>query len=687
MSHSGTEMAADSLPDRFHGSCSLDDNKPDFRELDLASSLSPLPSRRRSDGGAAAANCGSSNTQYVKRPNGNASGEISGSDTARSATTIRNSKPGHRRSMSSGSPLIYSGWGSYHNSSSTTNSGGSTTNSGGASGGGGPSSVSSPNTVMYPTGNIFPSGKILKSNMGCRTSTRTDTLASGTGKYGHGNIIRGGGGGGSAKVELPSKYLSASDPEEVKKAGNDLYRRGNFVEALALYDRAISMSPENAAYRSNRAAALTMLRRVGEAVRECEEAVRLDPGYGRAHQRLASLYIRLGQVENARHHLCFQGQQSDKTELQKLLQLEKHLNRCADARKIGDWKSALRECEAAMVAGAESSPQLFACKAEAFLKLYQLESADSSLAGITKLEPYPASCSQTKFFGMSSEAYVLYVQSLVDMAFGRFENAIAAAEKAGKIDYGNMEVAMLLNNVKSVTRARSRGKDLFDSGRFAEACSAYGEGLQYDLSNSVLYCNRAVCWSKLGLWEQSVEDCNQALKIQPNYTKALLRRAASNSKLERWSEAARDYEVLRRELPGDSEVAESLLRAQVALKKSGQEEEEAPHAKCSGEVDEVSNLDRFKAAISSPGFSIVHFKAASNQQCQQISSFINSLSSQYPSIHFFKVDVEESPGIAKAEGVRTVPTFNIYKNGSKAREMVCPSRQALESMVRQYDSP
>lgn len=82
------------------------------------------------------------------------------------------------------------------------------------------------------------------------------------------------------------------DSEDLKKAGNELYRKGNFVEALLLYDRAIAISPESAACRSNRAATLTMLGRLGEAVAECEEAVRLDPGYGRAHQRLASLYLR-----------------------------------------------------------------------------------------------------------------------------------------------------------------------------------------------------------------------------------------------------------------------------------------------------------------------------------------------------------------------------------------------------------
>lgn len=113
----------------------------------------------------------------------------------------------------------------------------------------------------------------------------------------------------------------------------------------------------------------------------------------------------------------------------------------------------------------------------------------------------------------------------------RFENAVTAAEKASLLDYSDVEVARIVNIVKMVARARSRGNDLFSSGKFSEACSAYGEGLEYDNFNYVLYCNRAICWSKLGLWEQSVQDCNRALSIQPNYTKALFRRAVSNAKV------------------------------------------------------------------------------------------------------------------------------------------------------------
>uniref|UniRef100_A0A5B7AVL6 Putative Tetratricopetide-repeat thioredoxin-like 1 isoform 1 n=2 Tax=Davidia involucrata TaxID=16924 RepID=A0A5B7AVL6_DAVIN len=699
MSHSGkliSEIGFHTLSDRLRNSLSCDDsintNKPDFRELDLGSPVSPL--RTRQSGPAASSSSSSSgsvsgrngaNTVPKRSDSGgnNHSGELSGSvessptaaESLRSAGGSRGFKPGHRRSDSGGShPLIYSGG----------------------------SSVNSPAVNVLPTGNICPSGKILKTGMASRSS-KTDVLGSGMGYYGHGSIMRGGGatksGGGSGGGEgsaanVPNlrgfiggggdslrRAMSSTDPEEVKRAGNEQYKMGHLSEALSLYDRAIAISPGNATYRFNRAVALTGLKRLAEAVRECEEAVRLDPGYVKAHHRLGSLLLRLGQVENARRHLCFPGHQPDANELQKLQAVEMHLRKCTDARKICDWKSALREGDAAISAGVDASPQLHTCKAEALLKLHQLEDADLSLLNIPKFEP-STPCSQAKFFGMLSEAYLFFVRAQVEMALGRFENAVTAAERAGQIDPRNVEVSVLLNNVRLVARARARGNDLFKFERFTEACSAYGDGLRLDPSNSVLYCNRAACWYKLGLWERSVDDCNQALCIQPNYTKALLRRAASNSKLERWTESVGDYEVLRRELPDDNEVAESLFHTQVALKKS--RGEEVYNMKFGGEVEVVSDFEQFRAAISSPGATVVHFKASSNLQCKQISPFLDTLCGRYPSINFLKVDVEESPVVANAENVRIVPTFKIYKNGSRVKEMVCPSPEVLESSVRHY---
>ncbi|KAJ8479677.1 hypothetical protein OPV22_023404 [Ensete ventricosum] len=687
---SSSEPALDSVSDRLRTALSFEANKPDSKDFpDLSSPVSPLPARpaatTSSSGSSGSVSGKPASHADSKRSDLGLSGRRSHSgelllapnEPIPGAMETRSSKPGHRRSGSV--PLIYTG-GSF--SSSSTSGSGS-----------GSSSASSPVTNVLPAGNICPSGKIVKAGMISRSAVRTDVLGSGTGNYGHGNIVRGGtngAGGGKPSEVVASNGLDSAlrramvsmDPEEVKRVGNEQYRKGQFAEALKFYDRAIGLCPDSAVCRSNRAAALTGLRRLGEAVKECEEALLLDPAFGRAHQRLASLLLRLGQVENARRHLISAGPHPDPVELQKLQAVERHLNRCADARKFGDWKTALKETDAAIAEGADSSALLMASKAEAHLRLHQLEEADLAISTACKLEGLSSPSSNSKFFGMLSNSYMYVVRAQVEMVRGRFENAVAAAEKARQVDTGNVEVSMMLNNVRSVSRARLLGNELFNSGKFVEASIAYGEGLKYDPSNPVLYCNRAACRSKLGQWEKTIEDCNQAIVIQPDYTKALLRRAASYAKLERWTEAVSDYEVLRKELPGDTEVAEALFHAQVALKTS--RGEEVSNLKFGGEVEEIKGFEQFQAAITLPGVSVVHFMVALNHNCNQITPFVNSLCTRYPSVNFLKVDVNAIPAVGDAENVRTVPTFKIYKNGAKVRELICPSQQALEYSLRHY---
>lgn len=86
--------------------------------------------------------------------------------------------------------------------------------------------------------------------------------------------------------------MESSNPEDVKRSGNEMFNKGCFHEALKLYDRALELSPTNATYHSNRGAALRGLGRIGEAVIECEKAIELDPNFTRAHHRLGTLLLR-----------------------------------------------------------------------------------------------------------------------------------------------------------------------------------------------------------------------------------------------------------------------------------------------------------------------------------------------------------------------------------------------------------
>nr|GMC48737.1 TPR repeat-containing thioredoxin TTL1-like [Ipomoea batatas] len=569
-----SDIGIEALSDRLRNSVRPEMNKPDFRELDLGSPVSPL------------------RTVPTTSSSSSSSGSLSGRNGAPKSAELSGSvesSPSPTPTPTARAPF--------------NRSGGSCVNS-------------PPPSNAFPTGNICPSGRILKTGMASRAS-KTDVLGSGTGNYGHGSIIRGGFGtthkptnlrGSLMAEETQKKETLGNDPEELKRIGNENYKKGNFAEALNLYDKAISISPGNAAYHCNRAAALIGLKRLVEAVRECEEAIRLDPRYVRAHHRLGSLFLSLGQVENARRHICLPGHQLDHLELRKLEAVEKHIEKCNDARGASDWRSVLREADAAIASGADASPQLFACRVEALAKLHQLDNADSSLSKVPKIES-TASFSQSKIFGMLSEAYVFFVRAQIELAHGRFESALAAIERAKQIDCQNVEVSVLLNNVRLVTQARTRGNDLFKSERFTEACAAYGEGLSLQL--------------------------------------------------ERWAEAVRDYEALRSEFPHDTKVAESLFHAQVALKKSRGKRFIA------GNLVEIS-INKFSQGKLPNTMGSVHFLGY---------AFIMLGNN---------VDVEDSPAIGTAENIMTVPMFKIYKNGSQLKELVCPSPEELESLVRHW---
>ncbi|KAK8556697.1 hypothetical protein V6N13_064708 [Hibiscus sabdariffa] len=353
------------------------------------------------------------------------------------------------------------------------------------------------------------------------------------------------------------------DPEMLKFMGNEDYKNGNFAEALALYDAAIAMDPNKAAYRSNKSAALTALGRLVEAVFECREAISIEPHYHRAHHRLANLYLRLGDVEKAMYHYKHAGLEADKDDIAKARTVQTHLNRCTEAKRRRDWNSLLKETDSAINSGADSAPQIFALKAEALLKLLRHQDADEALLGCPNFDVDDLN----KYFGPVGNANLLVVRAQVDMAAGRFVEALEAIQRAVKLDPNNKEASSVMRKARAVAEARSSGNEHFKATKFSEACTAYEQGLDHDPHNSILLCNRAACWSKLGQFEKAVEDCTHALNLRAGYTKARLRRADCNSKLKKWDASIQDYTVLLRETPDNEEVKRGLSEAQMQLKK------------------------------------------------------------------------------------------------------------------------
>ncbi|KAE8735459.1 NAD(P)-binding Rossmann-fold superfamily protein [Hibiscus syriacus] len=115
--------------------------------------------------------------------------------------------------------------------------------------------------------------------------------------------------------------------------------------------------------------------------------------------------------------------------------------------------------------------------------------------------------------------------------------------------------------------AKMEGNKLFGNGQFEEALLQYEIALQVTAEmpsaseiRSICYSNRAVCFMKLGKYEETIKECNKALELNPSYMKALVRRGEVHEKLEHFEEAIADMKKILELDPANDQARRSIRR-------------------------------------------------------------------------------------------------------------------------------
>ncbi|XP_069619581.1 tetratricopeptide repeat protein 1 [Ranitomeya imitator] len=107
---------------------------------------------------------------------------------------------------------------------------------------------------------------------------------------------------------------------------------------------------------------------------------------------------------------------------------------------------------------------------------------------------------------------------------------------------------------KQSSEIKEEGNELFKKGDFVEAEDVYSQALLkcpafYHKERAILYSNRAAARIKQDKTEPAIADCTKAIELNPDYIRALLRRAELYEKTDKLDEALADYKsVLEKDL-------------------------------------------------------------------------------------------------------------------------------------------
>ncbi|KAG7004985.1 hypothetical protein G7Y79_00022g052060 [Physcia stellaris] len=87
-------------------------------------------------------------------------------------------------------------------------------------------------------------------------------------------------------------------------------------------------------------------------------------------------------------------------------------------------------------------------------------------------------------------------------------------------------------------------------------------------------------------------------------------------------------------------------------------------------VHNLKTKDEFDSAKSESGIYVIDFFATWCGPCKAIAPAVVGMSDTFPSVRFYKLDVDELPEISKDLGIRAMPTFLVFKGEEKVAEVV-----------------
>ena len=404
---------------------------------------------------------------------------------------------------------------------------------------------------------------------------------------------------------------------EHKEEGNKYYKKKDYREAIQHYTSAIEQgqrqldhpektnnTPEQSHYvdktmlaaaYSNRAAAYQMLLMYDKALEDCDAAIQQDPTFLKVHWRKAKVLTTLGRLEDAvkAYSMGLVHDPNDSKALKEKEDVKKLQQRCELAKELLAKKSdpttsnsanhrnarqALAQIDI-VLAQCPNWDEAQLLQVQAKLQVGGQNNIDSAYASTTKLLRRSSTNNNNGGGGGEPNAELLYARAECLFYQGAMDDAMNHLKQILSGDPDNQKAFSLVKLIRALKKQKEAADAAYKARNFQDAIPLYSDAIETcpvanESYRSKLYFNRAACHNALRQHADCVADCTAALKIHPEYTKALLRRAASNLLMggkDECQAAINDYEAALQLQPTDEEEADlqkKIRAAKIQLKRA-----------------------------------------------------------------------------------------------------------------------
>uniref|UniRef100_T1IPV7 Stress-induced-phosphoprotein 1 n=1 Tax=Strigamia maritima TaxID=126957 RepID=T1IPV7_STRMM len=142
--------------------------------------------------------------------------------------------------------------------------------------------------------------------------------------------------------------------------------------------------------------------------------------------------------------------------------------------------------------------------------------------------------------------------------------------------YINPEIALIEKNL---------GNDCFSKGDYPQAVKHYSEAIKRNPDDAKLFSNRAACYTKLAEFQLGLRDCDECIRLEPDFIKGYTRKGTILMALKDESKASAAFRKAVELDPNNQEAIDGFRRCSMAL--NSDPEEVRRHAMSDPDVQKI----------------------------------------------------------------------------------------------------